>query len=78
MAYKEWANKGYCKLFICVPLSAQGPFLWLHKTTLKLTSIHVLFLVLAGCLMKDSDLKKKPMNFAHEHIYIFVLFLAFV
>ena len=28
--------------------------------------------------MKDSDLKKKPMKFAHEHLYIFVLFLAFV
>jgi len=61
-----------------MPLSAQDPFLWLHKPTLKLTPIHILFLVLAGGLMKDSDLKKKPMNFAHEHFYIFVLFLAFV
>jgi len=28
--------------------------------------------------MKDSDLTKKPMNFVHEHLYFFVLFLAFV
>jgi hypothetical protein len=29
-------------------------------------------------LMKDSDLKKKPINSVHEHLYIFFLFLAFV
>jgi hypothetical protein len=29
-------------------------------------------------MMKDSDLKKKPMNSVREHLYIFVLFLAFV
>jgi len=50
----------------------------MHKTALKLTPAHVLFLDLAGGLMKDSDLTKKPMNFVHEHLYFFVLFLAFV
>jgi hypothetical protein len=29
-------------------------------------------------LMEDSDLKKKPMNFVHERLYIFVLFRTFV
>jgi hypothetical protein len=29
-------------------------------------------------LMKDSDLKEKPMNFVHEYLYLFFLFLAFV
>jgi hypothetical protein len=78
MTNKEWVHKDYCKLFICMPLSAQDLFLWIHKTTLKLTPVHVLFLVFASGLMKDSDLKKKPMTFVHEHLIIFFLFLAFV
>jgi hypothetical protein len=57
-----------------------GPavFLWIHKTTLKLTPVHILFLLIAGGLIKDSELKEKPMNFVHEHLYIFVLFVAFL
>lgn len=43
----------------------------IHKTTLKLTLVHVLFLVLAGGWLKDSDLKKKPMNFV-MNVFIFL------